>query len=133
MNWGLSAAAVETSREDGGGWEDLEAPDVPKIPSRSFYARYHGHPLSHLYALHAYFRGQKRPLVWFAGDSSLDNKHWLYPSDDKGSDPLTDNSYTGPAPKAYQRVLEPPRSVKDVCYWLNDALQTQSSRYVVCS
>ncbi len=130
MNWGLSSAAQETARPDTGDWTDLEAPAVPSVDARALYARYHGHPLPYLYALHAYFRGQQRPICWLAGDSSLDNKHWLYPTDDKLSDPLRDDSYTGPALNGYQHVLRPPRCVKDVCYWLNEALQGKASPYV---
>lgn len=45
-------------------------------------------------------------LIWLAGNSSLDNKHWL-------------SNDTEPAVCGYKNVLDPPRSQPDVAHGLN--------------
>jgi hypothetical protein len=60
-----------------------------------------------LHALRA--QGMDR-IVYFAGDSSLDNKYWLL-SDERE-----------PAVNGYEYVLDPPECVPDVCFWLNKQL-----------
>ena len=53
------------------------------IDSRDFYAEYHGHTVEHLREVHEVLRvtesggRDRRPLIWLAGDSSLDNKYWI--------------------------------------------------------
>jgi hypothetical protein len=63
------------------------------VPSRAYYNEYHGHKVEHLREVHGELRkgpdsvdpvsggGGRRPLVWLAGDSSLDNKFWIPGSD----------------------------------------------------
>jgi lysophospholipase L1-like esterase len=76
-----------------------------KVSSASFYSEYHGHRVKHLERLYPVLRESCDSLIWAAGDSSLDNKHWF-------SDPQ-------PAVGAYREVLDPPSSNADVTYWLN--------------
>ncbi len=45
------------------------------------------------------------PIIWLAGDSSLDNKHWF-------------TSKTK-AVNGYENILKPPNSNRDIAYWLN--------------
>mmetsp|Transcript_15554 Transcript_15554/g.25920 ORF Transcript_15554/g.25920 Transcript_15554/m.25920 type:complete len:192 (-) Transcript_15554:635-1210(-) len=47
-------------------------------------------------------------LIFLAGDSSLDNKFWF--------------SDTAPALNGYEKILEPPKSRRDVAYWMNKKL-----------
>ncbi len=95
--------------------------NISTIQSTLFYASYKGHPLADLEVLHRHFRGIGRRIVWLVGDSSLDNKHWLF-TDDKFVNDLTNPAYTAAAVNGYQDVLLPPRSVKDVCYAMNTLL-----------
>ena len=73
-----------------------------------FYTEYHGHRIGDLKLLHDFIRrakGDDHGIIFLAGDSTLDNKHWF--------------SDSGPAVNGYEQVLDPPVSVKDVAYWLN--------------
>ena len=54
------------------------------IASAGFYSEYHGHPVSDLEVLLPALR--PRAVTWLVGDSSLDNKHWLFDARRDGSD-----------------------------------------------
>eukprot|EP00928_Gymnodinium_smaydae_P042206 TRINITY_DN2844_c0_g5_i1.p1 TRINITY_DN2844_c0_g5~~TRINITY_DN2844_c0_g5_i1.p1 ORF type:complete len:416 (-),score=29.15 TRINITY_DN2844_c0_g5_i1:256-1503(-) len=96
-----------------------------EIDASEFYLEYHGHRPDHLFHLVRSLRQQGfGELVWLAGDSTLDNKYWLFPGErlnlsSKHSD------YTAAAINGYERVLVPPRMVKDVSYHLNKQLMTK--------
>lgn len=95
---------------------------MAKISSTSFYGEYHGHKINHLETLYPLLRDDSDGIIWTAGDSSLDNKHWF-------NDQLP--AVAGP----YADVLNPPKSVCDVTYWLNSlqALEGNSDRSQVGS
>ena len=103
------------------------------INSTEFYATYHGHDPEHLRSLHHALssRGATQPrVVFFAGDSSLDNKHWLFrpskaPNKVRRLTTRQAKSYTAAAINGYEDVLEPKRMVKDVAYWLNSCFHQQ--------
>ncbi len=77
-----------------------------KVPSRVFYNNWKGHRVQDLERVfESLVTGQKPPVVWLAGDSSLDNKAWV--------------TSDAPACNGYEKVLDPGMSRKDVCYWLN--------------
>lgn len=94
-----------------------------KQDSRQFYANYHGHIVSHLQNILPALRdvlsydgdrnslkaddSRRRPVLWLAGDSSLDNKAWL------------PQSAICDAVNGYERILVPPKSVPDVAHCLN--------------
>ncbi|GAB5367713.1 hypothetical protein AAMO2058_001254600 [Amorphochlora amoebiformis] len=93
------------------------------VSADAFYKEYHGHRIGHLRDLH---RGLKSAgigrFIFFAGDSSLDNKHWLFLDRSKmeklqNCDPRA--VFTAKAINGYQKLLKPPIMVKDVAYWLN--------------
>eukprot|EP00658_Telonema_sp_P-2_P027313 TRINITY_DN2111_c0_g1_i11.p1 TRINITY_DN2111_c0_g1~~TRINITY_DN2111_c0_g1_i11.p1 ORF type:complete len:327 (-),score=43.82 TRINITY_DN2111_c0_g1_i11:358-1338(-) len=79
-----------------------------RIASDEFYGEYHGHRTEHLEVVLNQIRqdDDAKPVMWLAGDSSLDNKYWFHE--------------TGQAAGAYARVLDPPRSALDVAHHLND-------------
>jgi hypothetical protein len=84
-----------------------------KISSQRFYNEYHGHLIEHLSALHSHLRSHQNkknnnPLIFLAGDSSLDNKHWFRNTND--------------ALNGYEEILSPPQSRQDIAYWMNYAL-----------
>lgn len=74
------------------------------INAHEFYGTYHGHQSRHLAVLEPSLR-RGRSLIWLAGDSSVDNKHWFGDCDH--------------AVNGYEHVLSPPRSTMDVAFWLN--------------
>lgn len=92
---------------------------VDAIP---FYTQYYGHPLEDLAKLVRYFRSIGSRIVWLVGDSSLDNKHWLFEEDKTQTTLDLANEWCAPAINGYEAVLNPPRMVRDVCYWMNHLL-----------
>jgi hypothetical protein len=128
MDFGDSAAAAETRLPGSFEWSSLNR--VAKIPSPAFYAAYHGH---RLYSLVASFREDGRKIIWLAGDSSLDNKHWLFwDSENKSSDPMTDERYVADACNGYGKYLDKPRSICDVCFWINMTEEKSFDGEFVC-
>jgi len=92
-----------------------------------FYSQYNGHPIDDLQTTADRMRGQRQRIVWLAGDSSLDNKHWLFQGQDKSSTALFDDATVyGDAIGIYKDVLSPPKMVKDVGYWMNSWLDQHS-------
>jgi hypothetical protein len=88
------------------------------IDADDFAAPYHGHNPAHLRKLVPRLRQSVdggRPIVWLAGDSSLDNKHWV-----KGGAPR-------PATQGYEAVLSPPLVPPDVAGLLNTELARRSA------
>ena len=80
------------------------------IDALAFYGNYHGHSVRDLSSILKHLREKALSVIYLAGDSSLDNKHWL----------ITDKSHLSvAAPQQYRDLLLPPRSVQDVAYWLN--------------
>lgn len=77
------------------------------IDQGEFYTEYHGHLVKHLEVVHKHLRNSTGSdgIIWLAGDSSLDNKHWFGDS--------------APAVHGYEKFLKPPRSKKDIAYWMN--------------
>jgi len=77
---------------------------------QSFYNEYHSHRIPDLEVVHSRLRMQNNRdgLIFLAGDSSLDNKFWF--------------SDTAPALNGYEKILEPPKSRRDVAYWMNKKL-----------
>jgi len=78
-----------------------------------FYDEYYGHKIEQLQFVADFFRQTKKneqqaegaAIIFLAGDSSLDNKHWFQD--------------TAPAVNGYEKILQPPVSKQDVCYWMN--------------
>ena len=88
-----------------------------KIDQSVFYNEYHGHPISELEVLHSFLRQKNDSIIWLAGDSSLDNKFWF---------PETAKSVNG-----YESVIVPPKSKKDIAYWMNKQLALKLVKYAV--
>lgn len=95
--------------------------EIKTVQSTLFYATYRGHPILDLKTLHRHFRSTGKRIVWLIGDSSMDNKHWLIQGDKMFND-FSNPLFCAPAVNGYEDVLVPPRSVKDVCYWINTLL-----------
>jgi len=101
-----------------------------KINSGRFYVEYYGHDIDDLSRVLEFMRAERpsASAVWLAGDSSLDNKHWLFPNQQHGfaaHEPrvMHDPTATAEAVNGWERILKPARMVKDVCYWTNAELE----------
>lgn len=82
-----------------------------KIDTNTFYAEYHGHKTSHLDILLCQMKNMNKKIIYFAGDSSLDNKYWIFDL------PFED------AVNGYQHILKPPKMKPDVAYHFNKLLE----------
>lgn len=92
---------------------------VKRVPAADFYSTYYGHKLRYLDIVHTQLRAHgKRNVLWLAGDSTLDNKHWI--SDMK------------PAINAYEEVFDEPWSKADVAYWMNHELVNAGAKEWAC-
>lgn len=98
----------------------------PKLRSDVFYWNYHGHRIEDLSKLHGALRQAGcQSFVWLAGDSSLDNKHWLFEGEKSDPKVMYDDDVAAAALNGYEKVLTPPRMAQDVCYWLNAGLERE--------
>lgn len=86
-----------------------------KINRFKFYFEYKGHPLSDLATFLDITRAERpgKPIVYLAGDSSLDNKFWLH---------KTIEDINVEVPEIYEKTLDKPIPKPDVAFWLNHLL-----------
>jgi hypothetical protein len=85
-----------------------------KINRSRFYMEWKGHQIQDLATFHAITTSQKpdKPIVYLAGDSSLDNKYWVTPDVELSVD----------VPGIYKHTLDRPKPKPDVAFWLNSLL-----------
>ena len=57
--------------------------------------------------------------MWFAGDSTLDNKYWLYSNGAAQTANPLERRCTATACNGYEELLDTPRMVCDVAYYCN--------------
>jgi hypothetical protein len=88
---------------------------MSKINASKFYFEYKGHTVSDLTHFRTITLAERphKPIIYLAGDSSLDNKHWF-------SKTVEDTSLE--VPSIYSSTLEPPRPKLDVAFWMNHLL-----------
>ncbi|KAK7232483.1 hypothetical protein SO694_00032377 [Aureococcus anophagefferens] len=72
------------------------------VDTYGWYGQYHGHPIRPCEIVERRLREDKKKVVFFAGDSSLDNKFWFQDS--------------APAVNGYETILVPPEMKQDVAY-----------------
>ena len=94
-----------------------------KIPTRRFFFEWKGHPLDDMATLHEIILAHEptKPIIYLAGDSSLDNKYWVPSSTGPSSTPLP----VAP-PEIYNLAFNPPTPKPDVAFWLNHTLGQQA-------
>eukprot|EP00392_Amoebophrya_sp_AT5.2_P006293 g6304.t1 len=124
----------------------ITGPSEARIPNAAYYAEYHGHKLAHLHRTrdrlaaicwperkNSALADAAAPLVeiskenggfiYLLGDSTLDNKHWLYSNAIAKTQERALLRDGLPACNGYEHILsEPKRSMPDVAYWLNRAI-----------
>lgn len=95
-----------------------------KIDTVRYYKEWAGHPIGQLEKVYDHLKSKKdcASFVFLAGDSSLDNKNWLFESLDKNNREhyKRENSKTfAEAVPVYQDILSPSLMVKDLNYWFS--------------
>ncbi|KAF9694631.1 hypothetical protein EKO04_007606 [Ascochyta lentis] len=85
-----------------------------KINRSRFYFEWKGHQIQDIGTFHAITTGRRlnKPIVYLAGDSSLDNKYWV-PSD---------GELRVEVPEIYKHTLDKPTPKHDVAFWMNHFL-----------
>ena len=88
--------------------------DTPRINCSRFYYEWKGHQIQDLKRFHSITLGKRpgKPIVYLAGDSSLDNKYWVDPQE----------RIQGAVPDIYESTLDRPNPKHDVAFWLNHLL-----------
>jgi hypothetical protein len=86
-----------------------------KINISRFYQQWKGHPITDVTTFRSISLQQRpeAPIIYLAGDSSLDNKYWV-PSSGPHGEPLP-----VAVPSIYEAVLDRPTPKPDVAFWLN--------------
>ena len=102
-----------------------------------YYETFYGHNVTYIRAVSEALRmhhGPRSSCIWLAGDSSLDNKAWLF--DGLQSEGVFERDFArgrhgrrfiGDALNGYETILHPPGMVQDVCYWMNEKLMARNS------
>ena len=81
---------------------------IKLINPQGFYNNYYGHSHFYLSQIIKYFNtNNENVIVYFAGDSTLDNKHWI------------DDKYYYPAINSYENIFKPTIMKGDFSYYLN--------------
>lgn len=96
-----------------------ESPDI--VSAVDYYKEWSGHTREHLESVYRGLKAQGcTSFIFYAGDSSLDNKHWIFQGKNNSSEETyLDDTVTAAAINGYEKILRPPRMVKDVDYWVN--------------
>ncbi|KAJ8118553.1 hypothetical protein OPT61_g489 [Boeremia exigua] len=93
--------------------------NLGKISRPRFYFEWKGHQIQDLTRFHAITTAERadRPIVYLAGDSSLDNKYWVN----------DDEELPTKVPEIYKHTLEKPTPKHDVAFWVNCFLGDQAT------
>jgi len=100
-----------------------------KVEAIQYYQTYHGHETAYLESVLEALKEDSERIVYLAGDSSLDNKHWLFNSNNPkySSRSMLSEEIAADAIQGYEKVLDPPRMIKDVAYFMNLEAKDQGS------
>ncbi|KAF2661011.1 hypothetical protein K491DRAFT_505221 [Lophiostoma macrostomum CBS 122681] len=105
-----------------------------KLNSRGFFQEYYGHTPNDLLQLHAVARElhRRQPVIWLAGDSSLDNKAWVKPPPGWKNAPVTEPQSVF-MPDIYREAFDDHQCVKnDIAFWVNDYMILYAQRKATC-
>lgn len=89
-----------------------------KIKSSRFFYQWKGHPLEDMDLLRklAVSKHPDQPIIYLAGDSSLDNKCWVSKDD-----------INVEIPEIYHEAFDKPSPKPDVAFWLNSLLDDRAT------
>ena len=92
-----------------------------KINCSRFYFEWKGHPISDLKRFRDIALAERpgKPIIYLAGDSSLDNKYWVDRVCQEGSEDV---------PKVYEKMFNGAIALKpDVAFWMNHLLKDRAT------
>ena len=96
----------------------------PKIRASRFFFEWKGHPISDVATLRTKILElhPEQPIIYLAGDSSLDNKYWVPSSNGVAGTPLPVD-----VPEIYRAAFDHATPKPDVAFWLNHELRGQAT------
>lgn len=85
-----------------------------KINRSRYYLEWKGHQIQDITTFQAITLAQRpnKPIVYLAGDSSLDNKYWVD----------SENELEVGIPEIYKHTLQKPTPKHDIAFWMNHLL-----------
>jgi hypothetical protein len=94
-----------------------------KINTSRFYHEWKGHTISDVSTFRSITLALRpnKPIIYLAGDSSLDNKYWV-PSSGPSGEPLPVD-----VPEIYYAALDRPHPKPDIAFWLNHFLNDRAT------
>jgi len=97
--------------------------EIRKINGYEFFGQWAGHPIRDLKTIRDFALRYRRddPIVYLAGDSSLDNKFWVPESGPDGE------SLDVPVPEIYQQLFERGFPKPDVAFWMNHVMGSNAT------
>ncbi|OAA72448.1 Esterase, SGNH hydrolase-type, subgroup [Cordyceps fumosorosea ARSEF 2679] len=102
-----------------------------KINTSRFYFEYKGHDIADLTTFFNIVTAHRpgAPIVYLAGDSSLDNKYWLPtpPTSSRRNSAAPADHDDDAVPEIYHLALQTPRPKADVAFWLNRRLGSRAT------
>lgn len=93
------------------------------IHTEDFYNNYFGHNIDHLQLLINYFRRENKNIIFLAGDSTLDNKHWI----------LNNPHKKYKAINGYENILDSPYMIGDISFHINNYLKNMNYVCINCA
>lgn len=102
------------------GAESLDRSENTLVDVLTFYSNYNGHPPEHLSQI-LNLPSINTPLIFLAGDSTLDNKYWLPPCDKVHPN------------RHYQQILSNGPISRDIAYWLAELYPVESFTPINCA
>lgn len=104
------------------------------VSAGEYYEEYHSHPVALLARVRNGLVAQGcKQFIYLAGDSSLDNKHWLFKPFTSKTTQLMNDDIFADAVNGYETILHPPRMAKDVSYWLNLEMSKRKGSKEICT
>jgi hypothetical protein len=86
---------------------------MSKIDANKFWNNWSGHPVKDVETVYEQLGTNKERVVWLVGDSSLDNKHWIF-------EELNNGKYKNI--NGYETLISPNVAVPDVAYHFNQLI-----------
>ncbi|KAF1846455.1 uncharacterized protein K460DRAFT_431497 [Cucurbitaria berberidis CBS 394.84] len=92
----------------------------PQVNCSKFYFEWQGHPIQDLTKFRNITLAQRpdKPIVYLAGDSSLDNKYWVK---------SFSKDIAAETPDIYKKTFQTPRPKPDVAFWINHLLDDRAT------
>lgn len=132
----FSSCFKNNKKESKAHSRGLEHLQEEGIKTQEYYSNWSGHKVELLEKAlkHLKEKSKCERIVFLAGDSSLDNKHWIFPPLNKSrASSYKENQTCTKSLEVYKDFFNPSFMPKDVNYWIGKSLESLQSEEKVCS